>query len=273
MNNRDIITQYITVHDEQQISKNTHKRLCYLITCAHCEKLHWKEEHEIMRGIKNNSKFYCSRKCRDLASRKYLQINCANCQIVVTIKPAQIAKSKTGNFFCSKSCAAIFNNKKYPKKKKIEKTKIINLPALPKFNLIFKCIRCNDIINSNRQYCALCKKIITSENSKRTNQEKYITYIKSWQAGEISGARGEGAVSYHIRRYLFEIYENKCSECSWSIIHPVTGKIPLEIDHIDGNWKNNKEDNLRLLCPSCHALTPTYRSLNNGKGRVFRYKK
>jgi len=38
--------------------------------------------------------------------------------------------------------------------------------------------------------------------------------------------------------------------------------IPLELDHIDGNHQNNALDNLRLLCPNCHSLTPTFRGKN-----------
>lgn len=38
--------------------------------------------------------------------------------------------------------------------------------------------------------------------------------------------------------------------------------IPLEVHHIDGNKKHNKLNNLQLLCPNCHALTPTYRGKN-----------
>ncbi len=42
--------------------------------------------------------------------------------------------------------------------------------------------------------------------------------------------------------------------------------IPLELDHIDGNSDNNAKDNVRLLCPNCHATTPTYKGRNRGKG-------
>jgi len=60
-----------------------------------------------------------------------------------------------------------------------------------------------------------------------------------------------------------KIFEHKCSSCnssSW------LGKpIPLELDHKNGNHKDNSLDNLRLLCPNCHALTPTYRGKNKSK--------
>lgn len=44
--------------------------------------------------------------------------------------------------------------------------------------------------------------------------------------------------------------------------------IPLELDHIDGNSDNNTLSNLRLLCPNCHALTPTYRGKNQARTKV-----
>lgn len=43
--------------------------------------------------------------------------------------------------------------------------------------------------------------------------------------------------------------------------------IPLELDHRDGDRTNNLLENLRLLCPNCHAFTPTYRGRNIGNGR------
>jgi hypothetical protein len=70
-----------------------------------------------------------------------------------------------------------------------------------------------------------------------------------------------------------EKYNRACSLCGWSKINPATGNIPLEIDHIDGNAENNKEDNLRMLCPNCHALTPSFRNLNRGAGREWRRQK
>jgi Zn finger protein HypA/HybF involved in hydrogenase expression len=37
---------------------------------------------------------------------------------------------------------------------------------------------------------------------------------------------------------------------------------PIELDHIDGNRYNNTIENLRILCPNCHAQTDTYRAKN-----------
>ena len=58
-----------------------------------------------------------------------------------------------------------------------------------------------------------------------------------------------------------QIIEYKCEKCGcngqWQ-----GGKISLEIDHIDGDNSNNLIENLRYLCPNCHALTETYRGRN-----------
>ena len=70
-----------------------------------------------------------------------------------------------------------------------------------------------------------------------------------------------------IRKVLYEI-NPKCFECdiqTWR-----NKKISLEVDHKDGNASNNSPDNLRLLCPNCHAITPTWKARNKGKGRAAR---
>ncbi len=96
---------------------------------------------------------------------------------------------------------------------------------------------------------------------------QYQSYIKDWKSGEIIGLQGLGVVSRHIKRYLRIKFENKCCLCGWSKINTQIGYSPLVADHIDGNWRNNVEKNLRLICPNCDSLTPTYAGLNRGKGR------
>lgn len=95
-------------------------------------------------------------------------------------------------------------------------------------------------------------------------------YIKEWNAGEKNGLQGIGIVSAYIKRYLRKKFGNKCCLCGWAKVNLKTGQVPLVADHIDGNWRNNIESNLRLICPNCDALTPTYAGLNRGNGRKNR---
>lgn len=95
-------------------------------------------------------------------------------------------------------------------------------------------------------------------------------YIERWKEGKELGLQRLGVVSIHVKRYLREKYGNKCCLCGWAEVNPKTKKVPLVADHIDGNWQNNVESNLRLVCPNCDALSPTYAALNKGNGRKDR---
>lgn len=104
---------------------------------------------------------------------------------------------------------------------------------------------------------------------------QYQKYINDWKKGHVSGERGVHTknISRHLKKYIVEKYGEQCILCGWSEKHPVTGNVPLEVDHIDGCAENNTEKNLRLLCPNCHSLTPSFRNLNKSKGRVWRKNK
>ena len=56
------------------------------------------------------------------------------------------------------------------------------------------------------------------------------------------------------------VKEHKCENCG--LTEWLGKKISLELDHIDGNCYNHSIENLRVICPNCHAQTETYRGKN-----------
>lgn len=68
--------------------------------------------------------------------------------------------------------------------------------------------------------------------------------------------------SFKLKKYLLraKLKEYKCESCfntEW-----LNKPIPLELDHINGQPHDNRLENLQLLCPNCHSLTPTFRAKN-----------
>lgn len=193
-------------------------------------------------------KQYWGRIYRKRSLDKYYEspVICKNCGKIIRIRENEPPGVTRKKIFCSRKCSVIYNNTKYPKRKR------------------------------KKKYCKFCNKELIGKKRQNTfcNQschQKYKTkiYIEKWLAGKVSGAKGNGgySISKRVRDYLLKKANYQCSRCGWSKVNSCTGNIPLEIDHIDGNWKNNRPENLRVLCPNCHSLTKTYRGANSGKGR------
>ena len=74
--------------------------------------------------------------------------------------------------------------------------------------------------------------------------------------------RGAFYQSNKLRKRLLRegVLQPVCSSCGGN--EWLGGPMPLELDHVDGDKTNNQLDNLRMICPNCHALTPTYRGKN-----------
>lgn len=155
--------------------------------------------------------------------------------------------------FCSKSCSATFTNVTSPKKKKkpIHSDDVHNHVIELNMNPGRTCAHCGKATTTSKN--AYCSHSCSAASRKTRNFDKV--------------EQGISLSSRTCKNYLIYKHGNKCMECGWGEVHSVTGKVPVELEHMDGNSDNNSLDNLKLLCPNCHSLTPTYKALNIGNGR------
>lgn len=160
----------------------------------------------------------------------------------------------------------------------------------------YKCEHCLKTLNSKRRFCNSTCFSLSSAKSKKYSKPKVKRYCKNcnneitgksycsntcqsefeyklnvelWLKGKLNGTCTNGHKGY-IKKYLMDLYANKCSNCGWGETHSITNKVPLHVHHIDGDWENNSPSNVTLLCPNCHSLTENYGSLNIGKKEKIR---
>ena len=163
--------------------------------------------------------------------KKCLNENCTN-----TVKTKR-------NKYCSSSCAAKVNNKGKRRHGNPLK-KLICEQCLKEFEVPF---------SRKNKYCSIkCNGMSLMQKT-----------IKEIDEGIYKGNSRDV-----LKKYLISKFGHKCFICKNS--EWMGQKIPLELDHIDGNASNHNVENLQIVCPNCHALTPTWKGKNKGFGRGSR---
>lgn len=124
-----------------------------------------------------------------------------------------------------------------------------------------KCKNCNKECNKPVKF--YCNNICQFQYQNKLK-------IQKWSNGNDTGYAKNGQIRPFIRNYLISKVNSSCELCGWDKKNSTTNRTTLEVHHKDGNYKNNNINNLQVLCPNCHSLTESYKSLNKGKGREQR---
>lgn len=96
---------------------------------------------------------------------------------------------------------------------------------------------------------------------------------KGWNRGQVSNKRKTASevlillTDQHRRTHATQLRNaliergiaHECAECGQG---PTWNNKPLTlaVDHINGDWWDNRQENVRFLCPNCHTQTSTYGS-------------
>lgn len=140
-----------------------------------------------------------------------------------------IPYSKRDNVFCGHSCSASWTNRSRPTREK--KTR--------------SCKRCSSPCSRRSSHCSPCW--------------DYLQRV----GGSPRAFPFERCTSDRSRKRVLLLERgHKCEGCGLSEWQGQP--IPIQLDHINGRSDCNTRENLRLLCPNCHAQTPTFGALNKG---------
>lgn len=118
------------------------------------------------------------------------------------------------------------------------------------------CLNCGkELVEFQHKYCSVeCH----TEHIRRVKLEEWKNNPEKYSSDNLRE---------FIRDYLLEKVNYKCEKCGWGEINEFTNKTPLEIHHINGDCTDNRENNLKVLCPNCHSLTETFGSKNKESKR------
>lgn len=73
-----------------------------------------------------------------------------------------------------------------------------------------------------------------------------------------------GSTGNDIKKKLYKanLKNEECELCGLKPDEWITGKICLILDHINGNHRDNRIENLRIVCPNCDSTLPTFKNKN-----------
>lgn len=148
-------------------------------------------------------------------------------------------EKKRSNKFCGKSCSATYFNLKRPPKTNETKEKIS------------KGVKRWFTEEGYTPEQLLNRKVIAKRVGEQNREKAKIKLLNE----DFNTLKFE-------RLRIRVIYEqdSKCKHCNRS--HWMRKSIVFELNHIDGNNKNNIRENLEALCPNCHSLTDNWRGRN-----------
>lgn len=143
------------------------------VKCAFCGKEFFREKGRFNEAEKFGWNQYCSQECQNKAKLTRVEKVCGNpnCNKKVTRQLKEFRKSKSGLIFCSRSCAAIFNNRRYPKNTGGRKSK------LPKLELQ-ACMKCGTLFRKSKGNFKYCSTQCRREAKRKYTPQQIIDIIK-----------------------------------------------------------------------------------------------
>ena len=187
---------------------------------------------------------YCSLACANRGNprvkKQYHRKICPCCKKAFVVDSHRIK-----NIYCSHSCAAKEHNQRMLLDGRIKSAQTID------------CKQCGKKVSFRSHRNGYC----STDCRRKTETEL-------WLARKLDGCHKYGIASY-AKRFVWERAHCQCERCGEKRTRG-DGSFILAIHHKDGNWKNNCESNLELICPTCHALTDNYGARNYGKGRKWK---
>lgn len=228
------------------------------ITCQYCFNNFKTNKKNILKGLKDRNSYvkFCSAKCSNgfKSSQNRQEVNCTECSKTISKTKAELKKSN--NHFCSRSCAATYNNKHFIKR---ELTRV--------------CIQCTETVFTYRH--TRCEK-----HHNMFKQNRYINKTIGEYRSKLSvSGKHPSWVHSHIR--LFAKSWNKdliklpCAKCEYAR--------HVELAHIKGisTYPDttllsvvNSKTNLIQLCPTCHwefdnGYREEFKDILNDLGKIY----